>query len=153
DVARVDLVRIDADDFPRDEARDLLEKIEQLDDQLARVRGDRAAADEVVQALGRLKPEAQTGDAMRPIPKLNPIGWQQLVDFAQAAWSKLQARERELDFKRGELERARAQLVERAKSIGGAARRGGWRVTPTVSGHGAADVTITYVVERARWKP
>ncbi len=37
DVQRVELERIDADDFPRDEARDLVEKIEALDDELRRL--------------------------------------------------------------------------------------------------------------------
>jgi Domain of unknown function (DUF4139)/N-terminal domain of unknown function (DUF4140) len=153
EVRRVDVVHLDAEEFPRTEARELLGQLEKLDDELAHVRGDRAAADAVLRALAQLKPDAATEDAMRPIPKLNPAGWAQVAEFLESFGDRLQARIRDLDEKAIDLGRERATLGERAQKIGGAARHAGYRVSPTLAGQGSARVTISYVVGHARWYP
>ena len=75
EVQRVDIAHVDAGEFPRDEARELLSKIEKLDDQLARAHGERAAAESLLKIVEQLRPVAATADNLRPLAKLNPNGW------------------------------------------------------------------------------
>jgi hypothetical protein len=153
EVRRVDIEHVDADDFPRTEARELLGELEKLDDQIARAQGDRAAAQAILAAVRELKPSSNSEDSLRPIPKLNPSAWSLVLTFV-ADWSqRLQERSRDLDEKLIDLDRERARLRERAQKVGGAGRRAGWRVTPQLAGHGAARVTLTYFVTNARWYP
>ncbi|HZS37012.1 MAG TPA: mucoidy inhibitor MuiA family protein [Polyangia bacterium] len=153
EVRRVDVEHVDAEDFPRVEARELLSQIEKLDDELARVRGDRSAQLAMLRALAQLKPEPSTEDAMRPVPKLNPAGWPQVLEFVDTFGERLQARVRELDEKLIDLAHERTALGERARLVGGAARHAGYRVSPTLQGKGAARVTVSYLVANARWYP
>jgi hypothetical protein len=153
EVRRVDVEHVDAEEFPRVEARELLGKLEKLDDQVARARGDRASVAAVLQALGQLRPQPATEDAMRPVPKLDGAGWPRALEFVDAFSERLHARVRELDEQLTDLHRERVRLCERARELGGAARRSGYRVSPTLAGEGAARVTISYMVASARWMP
>src|SRR5439155_21550366 len=56
EVRRVDVELVDAQDVPADEAKALLQKLEQLDDQIALAGTQRAISQAQVQALGRVTP-------------------------------------------------------------------------------------------------
>jgi hypothetical protein len=153
EVRRVDIAHVAAEEFPTDEARALLGKLEKSDDEIARVRGNRVAAQSVLEAIQKLRPSTPSEEPLRPLPKLNPSGWSAVFAFVGSWTDRLQGRLRELDEKLFDLELARTDLVERARIIGGAQRRAGYRVTPTLSGSGTAKVTVSYMVGNARWYP
>ncbi len=153
EVRRVDIAHVEAEQFPRTEARELLGKLDKLDDEIARVRGDRAAAETVLNAIGQLRPTVSTDETMRPLPKLNPTGWGAVLGWVGSWNERLHARIRDLDEKLTDLGRERALLAEQARLIGGAGRRSGYKVTPTLAGDGAARVRLSYVVGGARWTP
>src|SRR5205823_8467287 len=58
DVARVDIERLEDDQLPADEARKLLDQLDKLDDDLARVRAEAAAYSAPPQPLERLSPSS-----------------------------------------------------------------------------------------------
>ena len=152
-VERVDLARVAAEDFPQKQARELLAKLEQLDDEVDHASGERAVAAALVGVLAKLQPEAATGDELRPVPRLNSTNWVQALEFVDSRSERLQARIRQLDEKLIDLRHQRARLAAEAQLIGGAARQGGYRVTPTLAGQGSARVMVSYLVTHARWYP
>src|SRR3954470_19909749 len=71
EVRRVDVAFVDAQDVPADEEKTLLQKLEQLDDQIALASAQRAISQAQVQALGRIAPTMPPSDPLKPAPKLN----------------------------------------------------------------------------------
>jgi hypothetical protein len=110
EVKRVDVKRVDAEEFPRDEASALLGKLEAVDDRLGRARGDRAAVAAVLDLLRRLAPAMPAGDALHAPPRLNPSGWSAALAFVNATGDRLQARLREFDKQIDDLGRERRLL-------------------------------------------
>lgn len=153
EVRRVEIARVEAEKFPADEARALLAELDALDDEISRTRGARDAAAPVRSALQSIAPVLPTGDPLRAPPKLNPAGWSVALRFLGAESDKLAARMRGLDAKLDELGRKWSRSAEKARLIGGARRRSGWRVTALVAGSGAARLELSYLVGQARWYP
>src|SRR5437879_4996690 len=56
DVQRVEIAHVEADEPPADEARDLLAKLQKVDDQILHARADSGAAGAVLEAIRRLAP-------------------------------------------------------------------------------------------------
>lgn len=153
EVKRVDITPVEDDQLEPGEARQLLTRLEQLDDRLAASRGELAAHQAQLQALQRLAPAVPPGEPLKSPPRLNASGWSLALAFVQEQSARLQTRARQLSQQIEELEEQRAQAVEKAQLLGGASRRTGHRVTALVSGQGPAKVTLSYLALRARWLP
>src|SRR6185436_603589 len=133
DVQTVDLKWVPGDEaFPRDEARQVLAALEGVDAELAQARRDRAIHG-LYDVLKLIRPAVPGVDAPRPAPKLEAGGWGAVLGFARGWSERSQAQRRALDERVRELGRKRAELAERAQKLGGE-RRGGWRVSATVTG-------------------
>jgi hypothetical protein len=152
EVRKVDIEHVEPDEFPAGEARELLAKLEALDDQGARLVDERGQVEKHLAALAKIAP-AVPEEPLRPRPKLNPRSWAEALAFAQDEEQALRARLRDSELRVLELGRQREPIAERARIIGGAVRRSGWRVTAELAGEGAARLTLTYVAVRARWTP
>lgn len=151
-VTRVEIARLDEAQFPADEARKLLTELETLDDKLARNRAEHDAWAAQLQAARSLKPRLPEPEGTGPRPRLNPAGWMQVTAWSHAWMEKAQAELRRLDDAERAMSKQRGPLVEKARLIGGAERRTGWRVVPTIEG-GAAKLRLSYEVSGARWYP
>jgi hypothetical protein len=149
---RVDIAHVEEDDFPQREAAKLLAELEAIDDRIARLGGERAAAVALGDALRRLAPAAPPVEPLRAPPRLAASGWAGALEFVGAWQERLQAKVRDADERLADLGRERQTVAERARRIGGARRRTGWRVTASVGG-GAGELRLSYVVQRARWYP
>lgn len=151
-VQKIDLSHVDEQEFPRDEARDLLESIEALDDRVAKVNADRAARQAQLQALQRISPNVKE-DALKPPPKLHPEGWAAALEFVEAEQDKLETAQRAGAEALRALSRERDKLAHRAAQIGAQQRRTGHRVRATLKGNGTARLKLTYMATNARWFP
>ncbi len=152
-VLQVDVSHIDEQDFPRDEARELLAQIEKLDDRIALASGARDARARQLAQMQRITPFVKLDDQGKANPKLNGQGWEPALVFLDGSIGKLQAALAQAKEALFVLQRERETLVVRAGQLGGARRRSGHRVLATLSGHGSAALTLTYVVGSARWYP
>ena len=94
DVRRVDITHVDAGDFPMDEARKLLEAIEQVDDKIARAQAQRDAPKALLDAVQALSPSLPPPDPMKPTPRLNPVAWGAAFSFVDGWMERMQARVR-----------------------------------------------------------
>jgi Domain of unknown function (DUF4139)/N-terminal domain of unknown function (DUF4140) len=153
EVRRVDVAFVDAEDVPADEAKALLQKLEQLDDQVALLGTQRSIAQAQVQALGRITPTMPPADPLKPAPKMNPSGWTAAIQVVDDSEEKQRARIAELEVKLEALHRERDAVARQAAVLGGAERKAGYRVKVSLEGHGAAKLTATYLAGRARWYP
>ena len=154
----VTISRADEASLPRDEAADVLAKLDALDEKLAKARGERASYAAELAAATRLAPTVPEPDALHAPPKLDPSGWAQSGEFAADLVTKLSGKARDAGEKAAALEREREPLAEKARLLGAGRRRTGWRVTAWLSGHSAYDwtraqVSLVYIVHRARWAP
>ncbi len=155
EVRRVDLARIDETDYPLSllPAQALLDKLEHQDDLLLAVARERQEQARQLTLLLRIKPELQPDLPPRPVPKLNAGGWAQSLAFFESSLDKAQGKLRALDQKQGELQRERENLAAEAQRLGVGTRRAGLKVSALLSGHGEAQLTLTYLVGGARWTP
>ena len=153
EVKRVDIGPVQDDEFVPDEARKLVSELEKLDDDLSRANSELGEQRLQAAAIQRLNPMVPTGEPLKPTPKLNPTGWTAAAAFSSERLTKLEARARELEGKLRDLSIQRSVLAEKAALLGGARRRSGYRVTPTLAGNGPAKVSLTYVTVNARWYP
>jgi uncharacterized protein DUF4139/uncharacterized protein DUF4140 len=153
EVRRVDVAFVDAQDVPADEAKALLAKLEQLDDQIALAGAQRSISQAQVQSLEQVAPVMPPSDPTKPQPKLNPSGWTSALQAMDDAQAKQRARIAELDVKLEQLHRERDAAARQAAVLGGAERKAGYRVKVSLEGHGAVKLTATYLVGRARWYP
>ena len=152
EVQKLDIAHVEPDDFPLGEARELLGRLEKIDDQLALLADQQAELRQHLAAIRAIAPQVED-DSLKPRPKLNPRGWAEALGFAQDAEQSVKARLREAAQKSDDLRRERQPLAEKAMLIGGAVRRSGWRVTATLQGQGVAHLRLTYLVAQARWTP
>ncbi len=153
EVQRLDLSPVPTSQVPVSEAKQLLDKLEHLDDQVARIKGERGAHQAQLDVLRRLSPAVPQGEPLRPVPRLNPGGWTAVLEFLDKRSDQAQERLRETDERLHRLAQERQALVERVRLLGLDRRRGGFRVAPTLSGHGSARLVLTYEVGGARWLP
>jgi hypothetical protein len=151
-VTRVEIAHLDEAQFPADEARKLLAELETLDDKLARNRAEHDAWAAQLQTARSLKPRLPEPEGIKPRPKLNPAGWMQVTTWSLTWMEKAQAELRRLDDAQRALLKQRRPLVEKARLAGGAERRTGWRVVPTLEG-GEAKLRVSYEISGARWYP
>jgi hypothetical protein len=152
EVQKVDIQHVEPDEFPAGEARALLGKLEKLDDELSLLADGQAQLQHHLAALRRISPEIKD-EPLKARPRLNPKGWAESLAFAQEEEQAVRARIRDQAQKSGDLQRERQALAERARIIGGAGRRSGWRVTAWLEGKGDAHLTLTYLAAQARWMP
>lgn len=152
EVRRVDLAHIEADAFPANQAKALLDQLDALDDQLRLADAQRQSAQALLNALDRIRPTLPPSDPQKPAPRLNASGWAQSLGFAAKYRDNLQAKVRDALVKTEELSRQRDKLLVEARKID-AGRRGGWRVTASIAGTGPAKLDLTYVAQNARWYP
>jgi hypothetical protein len=153
EVRRVDIAFVDAQDVPVDEARALLTRLEQLDDQIALASAQREAHQAQLDSLQRVTPAVPPQDPLKPPPKMQPAGWPGALAFVDEASARLHEKVNELDARLEGLARDREAAAQQAALLGGAERRAGYQVTVMLSGTGTARLTATYMVERARWYP
>ncbi|MFN2548862.1 MAG: DUF4139 domain-containing protein [Myxococcales bacterium] len=152
EVQKVDIQHVQPDEFPVGEARQLLDKLDSVDDNLRKLADDRSELQQHLSSLRRIVP-AVPSESLRPRPKLNAGGWAAALSFAQDEEQSLQARIRDAGLQMADLQRERQAVAERARIIGGAGRRSGLRVSAQLEGKGAAHLTLTYLVAQARWTP
>jgi hypothetical protein len=151
-VTRVEIARLDEAQLPADEARKLIAGLETLDDKLARNRAEHDAWAAQLGAARSLKPRLPEPEGTKPRPKLNPAGWMQVTAWSGTWMEKAQAELRRLDDAQRAMSKQRGPLVEKARLLGGAERRTGWRVVPTLEG-GEAKLRVSYEISGARWYP
>ena len=152
ELQKLDIAHVEPDDFPLGEARDLLTRLEKIDDQLALLADQQAELQQHLAAIRAIAPQVKD-EPLKPRPKLNPRGWAEALGFAQDQEGSTKALLRAAAQKSDDLRRERQPLAQKAVLIGGAARRSGWRVTATLQGQGTAHLTLTYLAAQARWAP
>jgi len=159
-VQRVELAYVDASEakLPTQEAEKLLSELESLDDQLATLRAEQTAYAAQLRLLGRLLPSANglgqgSAPGLAPPAKLNPSGWGAVLSWTAQLHEKVSEKSRELTEKQRVLQLKRQTLLEKGQKLGGLLRRGGYRVTATLSGTGTAQLALSYQVSGARWRP
>ena len=152
-VQKVDLVHLDTDAFPEDDARKLLDQLDEADDRITLVIRERGLVRAQQLQLQSVRPVAPQPDLRGPAPKLNPSGWTTSLQFFLMSDERLQARVRELDAKAEQLERARQKLAQEASILGATHRRTGTQVTAQISGDGPVRARLIYMVGGARWRP
>lgn len=152
-VRLVNVTRGEEGEFPGGEAKELLEKLERLDDRLVAALTERANVSSALGVLRRLRPQVPEGDPLKPLPKLSPGGWALALAFVEGGADKLQQRQRDLDQRLIDLGDERRKLAERAEQLGGARRERGVRVKAVVAGQGTASLQLVYFVSGARWMP
>src|SRR5262245_21195234 len=145
EVKRVDVAFVDAQDVPADEARALLGKLEQLDDQISLAVTQRDISQAQVLALGRISPTTPPEEPLKPAPKLNPGGWTAALQAVDEAEARHRARIAELDLKLESLSRERSAAARQAAVLGGAERKAGYQVKVSLEGRGPAKLTATYL--------
>jgi len=152
DVERVDIAWVPASGFPRDKARSVLDDLEAVDTEIAKLTREREAWQAMVDTVRTVRPTTPTGDPLRPPPKLNAAGWPMALEFVRATALRGQAKVRDLDAKLAKLVKRLNQLTTDAQKLG-AGRHAGYQVTPIVHGRGTVKLRLTYMVSRARWTP
>src|SRR5262249_28857006 len=73
-VQKVDIQHVVPDEFPAGEARDLLGKLDAIDDKLRKLADDRSQLQQHLAALRKIAPAAPQ-EPLRPRPKLSAGGW------------------------------------------------------------------------------
>ena len=149
----VELLRLDEEQLPVDDAKKLLLALEENGDAQAKLGYERGAVQAQIAQLQTLQPSVPTNGANLPPPKLSSAGWNAALAFTSDQLSKLQARERDLAVKQEALTDKREELEAKAALLGGAQRRTGWKVVAVAKGNGPAKFSVTYVSLRARWLP
>ncbi len=99
ELERVDVERVGAEEFPQARARELLEALDGVDDQLARARGQREAYAVPLKVLDELSPKAPApaSGPSRPLPRLDPSGWGGALAFVRNYGADLQRIQRVLE--------------------------------------------------------
>jgi hypothetical protein len=150
---RVDIAPLRPEQMPADQAKALLDKLAQLDDQIRLATEQAQTYRAEASTLSQIAPATPQPELLRAPRKLEPGGWMQAMDFITLRELKAQAAARKLDEKLKVLGRQREKIAGEARLAGGAVRHGGWKVTATVSGSGRASVKVTYLAGPARWIP
>jgi len=152
EVRRVEIARVEAQDFPKTEAKKLLDALDVLDDAIRQTEGERSAAQAVLEVLNRVRPTLPPSEPGKPQPHLSPASWTNSLTFGRAYREKLQTRIRNASNKLEDQQRERSKLLAEAAKLQ-AERHGGWRVKATVAGNGPAQLSLTYMIAGARWYP
>lgn len=159
EVSSVDVRPASAPPFPRQEARELLDTLDRLDDTIARVDAERAAHEVQLAALRRVQPRvAQDGDdasTAAPTAPLAPATWGPSASFLVDSAAKLEARIRALAEQTDTLKADRSRRLTEAGQLGALPAKPGIEVAITLAGTGQqAKVQLSYLVPgRVRWYP
>ncbi|MCY1077296.1 mucoidy inhibitor MuiA family protein [Archangium lansingense] len=149
EVTRVEWRTSTPEALPTAEARQLVAELERFEEQLTQIRTERSAYLTQLDSLKQARPDPSANEA----PKLDASGWKASTDFVEAATARAQTKVRELTWREETLIRDRAQRREEARQTVGASLRERLQVVATVSGQGAATLTLTYFAQGARWYP
>ena len=152
EVQKLDIAHVEPDAFPLGEARELLTRLEKIDDQLLLLADQQAELQQHLAAIRAIAPKVPD-EPLKPRPKLNPRGWGEALGFALDQEAATKAALRQAGQRSDDLRRERQPLAQKAVLIGGAGRRSGWRVTATLQGQGTAHLILTYLAAQARWAP
>src|SRR5258708_3609491 len=74
EVQKLDIQHVQPDEFPLTEARELLAKLEAIDDQLALLADEQSGLQQHLAAIRKIEPQVKD-EPLKPRPKLNPKGW------------------------------------------------------------------------------
>ncbi|HEX4385654.1 MAG TPA: DUF4139 domain-containing protein [Myxococcales bacterium] len=151
EVRQVEIERVEREDYPLDEARALLARLDKLDDDLAQVADERAQLASHLEELGKIEPGVED-EPFKPRPRLDAKRWDEVLSFSLAQEEAAQERIRKLDARADELRREREPLWEKASKLGNRFSNG-FRVTASLSGRGTAHLKLSYLVSGARWIP
>ncbi|MBL9008292.1 MAG: mucoidy inhibitor MuiA family protein [Myxococcales bacterium] len=165
DVARIEIatplvgdLQSLTDSLPIAEVKRLIDALEGIEDELARLSEEASAVQKHVVLLSQLTP------AVPPLPQnggkgspLNPTGWGAGLAFLRSRQEALHQRSHEIDERRYELEQQRQQLEKSLQlaqgGSGWASPHRCWQVTATLHGHGLVDAWLSYRTNGARWEP
>lgn len=153
EVEGITVVPVKENELPVDEARALLDSIEQIDRQIELANGERTALAEIHDVLAALTPTQPEPREHNPPPRLDPSGWPIAMSFLTTSTLGLQSRLAATEQRLADLREQRLPLAEKASALGVQHPLGGHRVVATVSGKGTARLALSYEVTGARWYP
>lgn len=153
EIRRVDLERLTPEAFRTAEAKQLLGELDQLDTELTRLQKEHSALQEHRDALNRLRPTFPPNDNVKPAARLNATTWNTAMQFHQSQLESAQKRLRDVELAQRTALKKRELLQHRANQLGNPAQRSGWKVVAVLAGGGPATVSLTYLVQSARWTP
>jgi len=153
EVESLTVVPVSEDELPMDEARALLDSIDQLDRQIELATGEHAALTGIHDALAALTPVQPDTHERNPPPRLDSTGWLAAMSFLTTSTEGLQVRLASAERRLSDLREQRGSLAEKARALGAMHPLGGQRMVATVSGKGSARLALTYEVMGARWYP
>ncbi len=159
EVTRVESRTSLPDALPTAEARQLVTELEHFEEQLAQVRSERSAYLTQLESLKQARPDPSAEPRSAPKgtaatgSQLDASGWKAATGFVEEATARAQAKVRELTQREETLTRDQARRIEEARRTAGASLRERLQVAATVSGQGAATLTLTYFIQGARWYP
>ncbi|WNG36549.1 mucoidy inhibitor MuiA family protein [Archangium violaceum] len=145
--------------LPTAEARQLVTELERFEEQLAQVRSERSAYLTQLESLKQTRPEPSAEPLSAPkgtaltASRLDASGWKAATDFVEEATARAQAKVRELTLREETLARDKTRRLEEARRTLGASPHERLQVVATISGQGAATLTLTYFIQDARWYP
>lgn len=151
-VSRIDVRNLDEAPFARDEARELLNALDALDDRIRLAEQERSSAQQVLSMLARSRPTLAPAEHGRPTPKLETKGWLASLQLERAWMEKLQLRIRERNERLELLAEERLPLMQKARNLQ-ARRRHGLEVTAQLTGTAEATLQLRYATTGARWTP
>jgi hypothetical protein len=155
-VVRLELSPAERSDFPRSEARQLVEAIERLRDEEQGLRDELAPLERERALLLGMRPDpappAVPGLATAP---LEASGWKASLAFVEARDAAIQASMAPVEQKLREKQRELATVVERARRLAAdETSRPGTRVEAVLERlRPQATLTLTYMARGARWYP
>lgn len=165
DVARIEIetpllgdLKSLTDSLPIAEVKRLIDALEGIEDELARLNEEASAVQKHVALLAQLTP------AVPPLPQnggkaspLNPTGWGAGLAFLRSRQEALHQRSHDIDERRYELGQQRQQLEKSLQlaqgGSGWASPHRCWQVIATLHGHGLIDAWLSYRTSGARWEP
>ncbi len=151
-VETFEIGRVSDDELPVDEARQLLDALEKLDERIAQAQREIEVWREF--DLGpRLRPVTPALDGPRAPPRVDGRGLAPVLGFARSFSDRVAGKVRELGDELRELGEERQRLAIRAHRLGAGGRKGGYRVRARVEGHGRARLHLSAMSRRARWQP
>ena len=153
DVQRVDLQAVQESEMPVDAARQLLDKLERLDDQISRAQGEADVLRAQAELINRLTPAVPVSEPARGVPRLRAGGWAAVLAFVRAQLEHVQERALRGGEQLRGLQRDRRLLLAQADLAGILGQRAGLRVLPTLRGSGEVELRVSYLVAPARWLP
>lgn len=163
-VERVDIARIEPSELQnvnQEEATALRKSLEELDDQLSRFQSEERAYRDHLELLRKLVPPVPPSPSPSPVGaagaetrvRLSPGSFLQAMDFVKKSRERLQGKLVAVEEQLRELRKKRQTVSAKLAGLGKLERRGGYRVSPVLTGAGPVTVEISYLTYGARWQP